>query len=499
MKEETMGKPTGFLEYERETACVLPPKVRIQNFNEFKIPLNREKQKQQGARCMACGVPFCQSGMMIGGMASGCPLHNLVPETNDLVYTGNWKQAYLRLIKTNSFPEFTSRVCPALCEAACTCNLDGEAVSTKENEKAIIETAFEQGWVVPKIPKVRTGKSVAVIGSGPAGLAAAQQLNRRGHSVTVFERSDQIGGLLRYGIPNMKLEKSVVDRRVRLMEEEGVNFVTGTNIGVDIRAEELMKKFDRVILACGASKPRDIQVPGRESEGIYFAVDFLSRVTKKLQDSNFEKIPYELAKGKHVIVIGGGDTGNDCVGTAIRLGAASVTQLEMMPKPPQERASDNPWPQWPKVLKTDYGQEEAIAVFGHDPRIYQTTVAEFIPDKKGHVSKAKLIRLKSETDKKTGRKMMVPQEGTEEVVKADLVLIAAGFTGSEKYVTDAFGVEVDERSNVRAKDGEYETFVSRIFTAGDMRRGQSLVVWAIREGREAARAVDESLMRYTNL
>lgn len=487
------------MDYKRQDKIAEAPKDRIKHFNEFHTPLSKEEQEIQGARCMACGVPFCQSGQMLNGMASGCPLHNLVPEWNDLIYNGNWEEAYYRLTKTNNFPEFTSRVCPALCENACTRGLHEDPVSTKANEYGIIENAYEEGYAKARPPKVRTGKKVAVIGSGPSGLACADQLNRRGHSVTVYEREDKVGGLLRYGIPNMKLEKSVVDRRVRLMEEEGVNFVTGTNIGVDIRAEELMKKFDRVILACGASKPRDIQVPGRESEGIYFAVDFLSRVTKKLQDSNFEKIPYELAKGKHVIVIGGGDTGNDCVGTAIRLGAASVTQLEMMPKPPQERASDNPWPQWPKVLKTDYGQEEAIAVFGHDPRIYQTTVAEFIPDKKGHVSKAKLIRLKSETDKKTGRKMMVPQEGTEEVIKADLVLIAAGFTGSEKYVTDAFGVEVDARSNVRTKDGEYETFVSRIFTAGDMRRGQSLVVWAIREGREAARAVDESLMGYTNL
>ena len=340
-----MGKPTGFLEYKRETARVLPPKVRIANFNEFRIPLSKEKQKTQGARCMACGVPFCQSGMMLNGMASGCPLHNLVPETNDLVYTGNWKQAYLRLSKTHSFPEFTSRVCPALCEAACTCNLDSEPVSTKENERAIIETAWQEGWVKPQIPRVRTGKTIAVVGSGPSGLAAAQQLNRRGHSVTVYERSDRPGGLLRYGIPNMKLEKSVVDRRIHLMEEEGVKFVLNTNVGKDITAEELLKKYDRVILACGASNPRDIKVPGREAKGIYFAVDFLGKVTKTLLDSNFEKTPYELAKDKHVLVIGGGDTGNDCVGTSIRLGAKSVTQLEMMPKPPAERAANNPWPE----------------------------------------------------------------------------------------------------------------------------------------------------------
>ena len=437
--------------------------------------------------------------MMIGGMASGCPLHNLVPETNDLVYTGNWKQAYLRLSKTHSFPEFTSRVCPALCEAACTCNLDSEPVATKENERAIIETAFENGWVQPQIPKVRTGKKVAVVGSGPSGLAAAQQLNRRGHSVTVFERSDRIGGLLRYGIPNMKLDKSIVDRRVGLMEKEGVTFVTNTNVGVDVTAKDLLKDFDRVILACGASNPRDIKVPGRDANGIYFAVDFLGRVTKELLDTDFEKVPYDLAKGKDVLVIGGGDTGNDCVGTVIRLGAKSVTQLEMMPKPPVERAANNPWPQWPKVLKTDYGQEEAIAVFGHDPRVYQTTVTEFIKDKKGNVSKAKIVKLKSEKDPKTGRMNMVPVEGSEEVIEAQLVLIAAGFLGSEKYVTDAFQVAVNGRTNVDTENGKYETNVPGVFTAGDMHRGQSLVVWAIREGREAAKAVDESLMGYSNL
>lgn len=494
-----MGKPTGFLEYKRENAKVLAPKVRIADFHEFRLPLSREKQRLQGARCMACGVPFCQSGTMIAGMTSGCPLHNLVPETNDLVYTGNWKQAYLRLCKTHSFPEFTSRVCPALCEAACTCNLDGEPVATKENERAIIETAFAEGWVKPQKPKVRTGKTVAVIGSGPAGLAAAQELNRRGHTVTVYERSDRPGGLLRYGIPNMKLEKSVVDRRIRLMEEEGVEFKVKTDVGKDIKAEELLKKYDRVLLTCGASAPRDIKVPGRDAKGIWFAVDFLGTVTRSLLDSDFAKVPYELARGKNVLVIGGGDTGNDCVGTVIRLGAKSVKQLEMMPEPPAERAEDNPWPQWPRVLKTDYGQEEAVAVFGKDPRVYQTTVTEFIADKKGNICKAKTVQLKRKRDEKTGRMLMVPVEGTEEVIPAELVLIAAGFLGSQKYVTDAFQVAVNERTNVDTALDGYATSVPRVFAAGDMRRGQSLVVWAIREGREAARAVDESLMGYTNL
>lgn len=494
-----MGKPTGFLEYERRVSEEIAPLERIKNFNEFHIPLPLEKQQLQGARCMACGVPFCQYGKMINGMASGCPLNNLCPEWNDLVYTGNWEQAYNRLMKTHCFPEFTSRVCPALCEAACTCNLNGDPVSTKENERAIIERAYETGLVKAQPPKVRTGKKVAVIGSGPSGLAVAMQLNRRGHEVTVFERNDRIGGLLRYGIPNMKLEKSVIDRRIRLMEEEGVKFVLNTNVGKDIKAEDLLKQYDRVVLACGASNPRDIKVPGREAKGIYFAVDFLGMVTKTLLDSNFDKVPYELAKGKNVLVIGGGDTGNDCVGTSVRLGAKSVTQLEMMPKPPVERAANNPWPQWPRVLKTDYGQEEAIAVFGHDPRIYQTTVTEFIADKNGNVCKAKIVDLKAQKDEKTGRMMMVPVEGSEKVIPADLVLIAAGFLGSQKYVTDAFHVAVNGRTNVDTKPDDYATSVPRVFTAGDMHRGQSLVVWAIREGREAAKAVDESLMGYTNL
>lgn len=496
-----MGKPTGFLDYERETAKVLPPKERIQNFNEFRIPLNKEKQKLQGARCMACGVPFCQAGMMIGGMASGCPLHNLVPETNDLVYTGNWKQAFLRLNKTHSFPEFTSRVCPALCEAACTCNLNGDPVSTKENEKAIIETAYAEGWVKPQIPPVRTGKTIAVIGSGPSGLAAAQQLNRRGHSVTVFERNDRIGGLLRYGIPNMKLEKKVIDRRLKLMEEEGVKFVTNINVGVDITAEQLLKDYDRVLLCCGASHPRDIKVPGRDAKGIYFAVDFLKSTTKCLwkNEMQLKEGEYISAKGKNVIVIGGGDTGNDCVGTSIRHGAKSVLQLEMMPKLPDERSAMNPWPEWPRVCKTDYGQQEAIALWGHDPRVYQTTVKEFVKDKNGNLCKVVLVKLESKKDEKTGRMMMAEVAGSEYTVNAELVLIAAGFLGSEDYVTKAFGVEVNERTNVKTAPGEYKTNVPNIFTAGDMHRGQSLVVWAIREGREAAQQIDLDLMGYTNL
>ena len=432
-------------------------------------------------------------------MASGCPLQNLVPEWNDLVYLGNYEQAYRRLTKTNCFPEFTSRVCPALCEAACTCNVNGDPVCTKENERAIIENAWATGLITPQPPKVRTGKRVAVVGSGPSGLAAAMQLNRRGHSVTVFERRDRVGGLLRYGIPNMKLDKSVIDRRVDLMKAEGIEFVTNADIGKDVKADKLLKEFDRVLLCCGAANPRDIKAEGRDAKGIYFAVDFLTSVTKSLLDSNFEDHAYIDAKGKHVVVIGGGDTGNDCVGTSIRLGAKSVTQLEMMPKAPDERTPLNPWPEWPRVCKTDYGQQEAIAVFGSDPRVYTTTVKEFVKDKKGNLCKAVLIKLESKTDEKNGRKMMVPVEGSEYTVDADLVLIAAGFLGSQDYVTKAFGVEVNERTNVKTEAGKYSTNVKDVFTAGDMHRGQSLVVWAIREGREVAREVDESLMGYTNL
>ena len=487
------------MDYDRQDKMAEDPKERIKHFKEFHTPLSKEEQELQGARCMACGVPFCQAGQMIMGMASGCPLHNLVPEWNDLIYHGNWEEAYYRLKKTNNFPEFTSRVCPALCEAACTCGLNGNAVSSKANEYSIIENAYEKGYAAARPVKVRTGKKVAVVGSGPSGLAAAQQLNRRGHSVTVFERHDRIGGLLRYGIPNMKLDKKILDRRIELMKAEGVEFKTGVDVGKDITAQELKKQFDRVILACGASNPRDITVPGRESGNIYFAVEYLSSVTKSLLDSGFADGKAISAKGKHVLVIGGGDTGNDCVGTAIRLGAKSVTQLEMMPKPSEERLPSNPWPQWPRVLKTDYGQEEAIAVFGHDPRIYKTTVKEFQKDKNGNVKKAVIVSLEPKKDEKSGRMMMVPIEESEKVIDAQLVLIAAGFLGSQKYVTDAFKTDLNPRTNVLTKPDEYETSVPGVFTAGDMHRGQSLVVWAIREGREAARAVDKSLMGYTNL
>ncbi len=494
-----MGKATGFMEYEREESAAIKPKERIKNFDEFHTPLSLEKQRTQAARCMDCGVPFCQAGMMIKGMASGCPLNNLIPEWNDLLYNGNWQQAYNRLHKTSNFPEFTSRVCPALCEKACTCGLNGEAVCTKENEKAIIEKAYEEGWAAPKPPKVRTDKRIAVVGSGPSGLAVADQLNRRGHLVTVYERSDRVGGLLRYGIPNMKLEKHIIDRKIEVMKAEGVTFITDANIGENVKAKKLLEEYDSVVLACGASNPRDIKAPGRDANGIYFAVDFLKSTTKSLLDSGLTDGKYISAKGKNVIVIGGGDTGNDCVGTSIRHGCKSIMQLEMMPKPPVDRLPNNPWPQWPKVLKTDYGQEEAIAVFGEDPRVYQTTVKEFIKDKKGNLCKVKLVKLEPKKDEKTGRMMMSEVVGSEYEVDCELVLIAAGFLGTQKYVSDAFGVELNERTNVKTAPGKFATNVDKVFTAGDMHRGQSLVVWAIREGRDAAREVDEYLMGYTNL
>ncbi len=498
-----MGKPTGFLEYERVEAPAVSPLERIKNFNEFHEPLSEVEQKCQGGRCMDCGVPFCQAGMTIKGMTSGCPLNNLIPEWNDLVYQGNYEMAYRRLKKTSNFPEFTCRVCPALCEKACTCGLNGEPVSTKENEKAIIEYAYANGLADANPPKVRTGKSVAVIGSGPSGLAVADQLNRRGHKVTVYERNDNVGGLLRYGIPNMKLEKQVIDRKIKVMEEEGVSFIVNVNVGVEVKAKDLTSKFDAVVLCCGSSNPRDIDAVGRkEAKGIHFAVDFLASTTKCLWANNMQLVDgqYISAKGKDVIIIGGGDTGNDCVGTSIRHGCKSVTQLEMMPKAPDERAESNPWPQWPLVCKTDYGQEEAIAKFGHDPRIYTTTVKEFKTDKNGNLKSVVLVSLESKIDKKSGRRMMVPVEGTEKEIPCQLCLIAAGFLGSEKYVTDAFKVDVDGRTNVASVNvNSFATNQPKVFTAGDMHTGQSLVVKAIRQGRDCAREIDEYLMGYSNL
>ena len=492
-----MGKPTGFLEYERKNNKAVEPLERIKNFNEFHTPMSDKDRKEQASRCMNCGVPFCQSGMMINGMASGCPLNNLVPEWNDLLYHGCMKEALQMLRQTNNFPEFTSRVCPALCEAACTCGLNDSPVTCKANENAIVEYGYANGLMEARKPKVRTGKKVAIIGSGPSGLAAADQLNRRGHDVTVFERNDHIGGLLMYGIPNMKLEKWVIDSKHKVMEEEGVKFVVNADVGKTVKAADIVKDYDSIILACGASNPRDIKATGREADGIYFAVDFLTRSTKHVLTG--KKDGWVDTKGKNVVVIGGGDTGNDCVGTAVRQGAKSVVQIEMMPKLPDERAANNPWPEWPRVCKTDYGQEEAIAVFGKDPRIYQATVKEFIADKNGKLKKVKLVKLEPKKDAKTGRLNMVEIPGSEFEIPADYVLIAAGFLGTQDYVAKAFGVKLNARTNVETAEGSYKTSVDKVFTAGDMHRGQSLVVWGINEGRHVAREVDEFLMGYTNL
>ena len=487
-----MSNPFGFMEYERQDAPASSALERIRNYNEFHTPLTEQEQKLQGERCMHCGVPFCQSGLQINGMISGCPLNNLIPEWNNLVSLGAWKQAYQRLILTNPFPEFTSRVCPALCEKACTCGANGKAVTVRANEYSIIEKAYAEGFAKSKPPKTRTDKRIAVVGSGPAGLAAAELLNSRGHSVTVYERSDRIGGLLMYGIPNMKLEKQIVERKINMMKAEGVDFITDTNVGADVPAQELIDNFDCVILSCGASKPRDINAKGREAKGIYFAVDFLKSTTKALLDNGLKEGTFISAKDKNVIVIGGGDTGNDCVGTCVRHGSKSVLQLEMMPKLPDERAENNPWPEYPRVCKTDYGQEEAAAVYGGDPRMYQTTVKEFIADESGNLKAVILVKLERD---KNGR--MVPVEGSETEAEAQLVLIAAGFLGSENYVTEAFGVEVDARTNVAANG--HLTNIENVYVAGDMHLGQSLVVRAIREGIDCAREVDESLMGYTNL
>lgn len=587
-----MGKVTGFLDYAREENKDVPVEERIKNFKEFHIPLTEEERRKQGARCMNCGVPFCQSGMKLAGMFTGCPLHNLCPEWNDEVYNGHVAHALSRLLKTNNFPEFTGRVCPALCEKACIEGLDDAPVTTHDNELYIIEKAFQEGYMQPRIPEVRSGKRVAVVGAGPAGLAVADQLNHRGHSVTVFERSDEIGGLLMYGIPNMKLDKSVIRRRRALMEAEGVVFRTGVDVGREtstaaaagaegrkagagageksadasravtnasaealaagkgsaVTAAAILRDYDAVVLACGAKQARGLNVPSIEqAHGIHYAVDYLTSQTKALHEQGEHAFGIINAKGKHVVIVGGGDTGNDCCGTAIRQGAKSVTQIEMMPEPPVERAASNPWPEWPKVLKVDYGQQEAIRVFGHDPRVYETTVKAIETKKDGSIKDVITSKVKFEN------RQMVLVEGTEQKLPCDLLIIAAGFTGCESYVADAFGVALTERHVVKTEAEHYHTEsavkptaaeqtaaaaatgskvgeksgaasataaripasagsaakadastmtaanAAKIFTAGDMHRGQSLVVWAIAEGRACASEVDAYLMGYSCL
>lgn len=492
-----MGKPTGFLEYQRELPSDREPLERIRDWQEFHHHFSEDQLRTQGARCMECGTPYCHTGLMINGMATGCPVNNLIPEWNDLVYRGLWREALDRLHKTNNFPEFTGRVCPALCEGACTAGLHGSPVTNKNNEYAIIERAFDEGWVVPQPPAIRTGKKVAVVGSGPSGLAAAAQLNKAGHWVTVFERADRIGGLLMYGIPNMKLDKKYVQRRVDILAAEGIKFITNTEVGKDYPVGRLLQEFDAVVLCGGSTSPRDLPVEGRNLKGVHFAMEFLHANTKSLLDSGLADGKFISAAGKDVIVIGGGDTGTDCVATSLRHKCKSVTQLEIMPKAPDERAANNPWPQYPRVYKVDYGQEEAADLYGADPRHYCIMTRKFTGDEQGHVKEVHTVQVEWVNDK--GR--FVPKEipGTEKVWPAQLVLLAMGFTGPENNLLDQLGVERDAASNVKAEYGKYATNLKGVFAAGDMRRGQSLVVWAINEGRGAARECDRFLMGSTNL
>jgi glutamate synthase (NADPH/NADH) small chain len=491
-----MGKPTGFIEFEREIPADRDPLERVKDWKEFHLHLPEDRLKNQGARCMDCGIPFCHSGTLISGMASGCPINNIIPEWNDLVFRGLWKEALDRLHKTNNFPEFTGRVCPAPCEGSCVLGIHEPPVTIKNIEVSIIDKGWEEGWVKPDVPDQRTGKKVAAIGSGPAGLSAAAQLNRVGHTVTVFERADRPGGLLMYGIPNMKLDKNeVVLRRVKLLEDSGVIFKCNVNVGADITAEQLLKDFDAVVICTGATKPRDLPIPGRELKGIHFAMDFLTANTKAVLDKSGKFI---TADGKDVVIIGGGDTGTDCVGTSVRHGCTSVTQLEIMAKPPLARAANNPWPEWPKTYKLDYGQEEAAAKFGDDPRVYLTTATHFEGDADGNVKAVHVVNVEWKKDEKGN---FGPQKipGTEKVLPAQLVLLAMGFLGPEQPLLDALKVERDPRSNVKAEHEKYTTSIPGVFAAGDCRRGQSLVVWAFNEGRGAARECDRFLMGETAL
>jgi glutamate synthase (NADPH/NADH) small chain len=492
-----MGKPTGFLEIRRELPADRTPAERTGDWKEFHLHLSVEKLQQQGARCMDCGIPFCHTGRLLSGMASGCPINNLIPEWNDLVYRGLWKEALARLHKTNNFPEFTGRVCPAPCEGSCVLGINEPPVTIKNIEAAIIDRGWEEGWVTADPPKARTGKKVAVVGSGPAGLCAAAQLNKAGHTVTVFERADRPGGLLMYGIPTMKLDKAFVQRRIDLLAQEGVKFVINTEIGRNYPVKQLLEEFDATVLCTGATKPRDLPIEGRSLHGVHFAMDFLTANTKSLLDGarNGSFIP---AEGKDVMVIGGGDTGTDCVGTAMRHGCRSLVQLEILPKPPLQRAADNPWPEWPKVYRLDYGQEEAAAVFGNDPRAYCTTARRFLGDEQGRLRQVEIVGIEWHKDA-MGR--FVPREvpGTEKVVPCQLALLAMGFLGPEDQLLNQLGVERDQRSNVNAQYEVYATSIPGVFAAGDCRRGQSLVVWAFNEGRGAARECDRYLMGQTDL
>ncbi len=495
-----MGKPTGFIEIERKTIPDRAPLDRVKDWKEIHEHRCDDAVKKQGARCMDCGTPYCHTGMTLAGMASGCPINNLIPEFNDLVYKGRWEEALQRLRKTNNFPEFTGRVCPAPCEGSCVLGVISPPVTIKNIECSIIDRGWEEGWMKPKQPLQRTGKRVAVIGSGPSGLACADELNKVGHTVTVYERADRIGGLLMYGIPNMKLDKvEIVDRRVNLMREEGVTFITGAHVGVNYPITEIRAQYDAIVLCCGATKPRDLPIPGRNFKGVHFAMDFLTVNTKTILDNGMNDSACPIhAKGKNVIVIGGGDTGTDCVGTSLRHGCNSVAQLEIMPKPPVERAANNPWPEWPKVYKMDYGQEEASAIQGSDPRQYLVTTKRFLDDGKGNLKGVEIADIEWVKDE-NGRMVTKEKPGTVRVLPAELALLAMGFLGPEQTLIEKLGLDTDNRSNVKAEYGDYQTSIEGIFSAGDMRRGQSLVVWAINEGRGAARECDRFLMGTTQL
>lgn len=495
-----MGKPTGFLEVERQTIAELEPRERIKNWKEFKVHPEEGQLRNQGSRCMDCGTPFCHTGDMVSGMASGCPINNLIPEFNDLVYRGRWKEALERLSKTNNFPEFTGRVCPAPCEGSCVLGVIEPPVAIKNIECSIIDRGWEEGWVTPKPPAQRTGKKVAVVGSGPAGLACADQLNQAGHTVTVYERADRIGGLLMYGIPNMKLDKEeVVQRRVNLLAEEGIRFVTGCEIGKDLTAQQLKADFDAVVYCTGATLPRDLPIPGRELKGVHFAMEFLTTNTRHVLDHHFDgSIPALNAKGKDVVVIGGGDTGTDCVGTSIRQGCRSVTQLEILPRPADSRQAGNPWPEWPKIYRMDYGQEEAAALQGEDPRRYLVMTERFIDDGEGNLAGLEIVDIEWGKDEQ-GRFVPQKKAGSARVIPAQLATLAMGFLGPEQTAIEQMQLATDGRSNILAEHERYTTNVEGVFAAGDCRRGQSLVVWAINEGRGAAREVDRYLMGVTEL
>ena len=489
-----MGKPTGFMEYDRVETEHRAGDERIRDYSDFALPVDAEAVTRQSARCMDCGVPFCHAGIVVQGLPIGCPLGNLIPEINDLVYNGDIEGAYDRIARTHPFPEFTSRVCPALCEGSCTLGEHELPVTVKDIERFIVDYMIDGGKIRPRVPKIRTGHRVAVVGSGPAGLACADMLNRRGNDVTVFERADRAGGLLVYGIPNMKLEKSLVEDRVRIMAEENVRFVLNTEVGLDMPVIRLLGEFDAVVLCCGAAKERKLGVSGAELQGVHTAIDFLSASTRRLLGNATRDDMAIDAKGKNVVVVGGGDTGTDCVATAIRQGASNVTQLEILPKPPESRGGGNPWPLWPKVSRADYGIEEAKSVFGEDPRRYLTTVSEIKGDG-GRVASVVTVGVEWVTD---GGRMTPKPLGAETEIPADMVITAMGFTGPERGLIDQLQLEIAANGCVAADESDHKSSLPTVFAAGDMRRGPSLVVWAINEGRNAAIACDRYLNEEKN-